>query len=221
MTESIDANNIDALVLRVLTLYEQVAPRRLIISLAGTPGSGKTSLSTNIVNAVSKTVKALVVLQDGFHLYRAQLLELADPAEAVRRRGAPFTFNATGFLELVKQIRSQLTEPILAPTFDHALKDPLENDLTIEPDVGIVILEGNYLSLKDDVWTEISNYVDETWICKAPLDLVHQRLVKRHLESGIAANQQEAEERAGGSDFDNAKYILEHSKKVDLEIYTG
>lgn len=49
-----------------------------------------------------------------------------------------------------------------APSFNHALKDPVERDINIPSTQRIVILEGNYLLLNDEPWKRIQDLVDET-----------------------------------------------------------
>lgn len=83
---------------------------------------------------------------DGYHLSRAQLDAMPDPATAHARRGAEFTFDGSGFVQLVQRLKEPLTTQsttVFAPSFDHATKDPKENDIAIEPTHRIVVLEGN------------------------------------------------------------------------------
>jgi len=84
---------------------------------------------------------------DGYHYPRTHLSSMPDPAHAHARRGAAFTFDAPAFLALVKRIRRSSEETIYAPSFDHAKKDPVENEIEISPSSRIVVFEGNYLSL--------------------------------------------------------------------------
>ncbi|RCK65710.1 hypothetical protein Cantr_01188 [Candida viswanathii] len=192
---------------------------RYLISLAGAPGSGKTTFADTISQELSGFAKVIVLPQDGFHLYRSELLAMPDPEEAFRRRGAPFTFNAEAFVELVSNLSDRSTA-IKAPSFDHKLKDPIEDDIVIEPEIDIVILEGNYVSLKDEHWNKIGGFVDDTWFIQTPEDLLRERLIKRHLEAGIASNEQEAIERAEGSDMDNGRYIIANSNPTNVVIVT-
>lgn len=88
---------------------------------------------------------------DGYHYTRAQLDAMPDPALAHARRGAEFTFDGEAFLALIRRLKEPLTGPttptIFAPSFDHAIKDPKENDIAVEPTHRIVVLEGNCMSL--------------------------------------------------------------------------
>ena len=220
------SDQVPELVERALKLYEDKTEskkdRRIIISLAGIPGSGKSTLSAELVKQLNTRVKAIVVQQDGFHLYRSELKKLPNPEEAFLRRGAPFTFNAKKFLDLVSHLNDEkyVNGTIQVPTFDHKLKDPIENDKLIDPDTNIIIIEGNYVLLKDLYWNDITKFVDETWFVDVPLNLVKERIIKRHLEAGIAENEQEAIARADGNDLLNAEYILKNSKSADLTIMT-
>lgn len=83
---------------------------------------------------------------DGYHLTRAQLDALPDPATAHARRGAEFTFDGAGFLRLVQALREPLTSKsatVYAPSFDHAVKDPKADDIAVAPTRRIVVFEGN------------------------------------------------------------------------------
>lgn len=219
-------DQVPELVKRALALYHNKnktnESSRVLISLAGIPGSGKSTLSTEVVRQLNKQIKAIVLPQDGYHLYRSELNQLPNPQEAFIRRGAPFTFDAKKFLDLIAKLKDPdyTHKTLKAPSFDHRLKDPLENDIIIDADTKIIIIEGNYVSLKDSYWDDIGSYVDESWFMNTPLLLVRERVIKRHLEAGIASNQEEAIERADGSDLLNANYILDKSKTTDVIIVT-
>lgn len=208
---------------RILRLYYDKSKSnenyRVVISLAGIPGSGKTTLSDELMKLLNNEVKSIVLPQDGFHYYRSDLIKMPNPEEAVFRRGAPFTFNVEKYVELISDLRDA-NKDTKAPSFDHSLKDPVENDILIDKDTKIVILEGNYLSLRDPYWSDIEKYVDEAWFVDIPLELARERLIRRHVETGVTANETDATARVDGTDLLNAKYILQNSKNADLLIIT-
>ena len=125
--------------------------------------------------------------------------------------------SSIGSFNLISKLKDR-SQTIKAPSFDHKLKDPIEDDIVIHGNVDIIIIEGNYVSLRDKYWDEIENFVDDTWFIKTPENLVRERIIKRHLNAGIAANEKEAAERADGSDMQNAHYIDGNSKPTKVLI---
>ncbi|ODQ60447.1 hypothetical protein WICANDRAFT_79043 [Wickerhamomyces anomalus NRRL Y-366-8] len=212
------------LALRALKLLEQIpSDQRLLIGLAGSPGSGKSTISKHVVQKINELYGseiAIVVTQDGFHYYRSELEKFPNREEAFKRRGAPFTFNSKKFLKLVKLLREPINENVVitAPDFDHKLKDPKPRAIKVEPNHMIVIIEGNYVLLKDENWKEIGSLVDERWKINVDSTTARSRIVKRHLESGISNSMEEAIKRCDGNDMINAEYIRLNSCVPDLVI---
>lgn len=108
--------------------------------------------------------------QDGFHYTRATLSSFNDPDFAFRKRGAPFTFDVNAFLQHIETLRkSPITacdEPELffkAPSFDHAVGDPVPDAITITSRCRVVIIEGNYTLLNEKPWSRIADLVDERY----------------------------------------------------------
>lgn len=137
---------------------------------------------------------------------------MPDSAQAHARRGAAFTFDGSSFLELVRQLRTPLgpeTKTIWAPSFDHSIKDPVENDIAIPPSARVVVFEGDYLGLNRSPWSEAGALMDELWFVKVEFEVARQRLVERHVKAGIVASVQEAERRAEENDLVNAREIVQ------------
>ncbi|EGW30094.1 uncharacterized protein SPAPADRAFT_144289 [Spathaspora passalidarum NRRL Y-27907] len=219
-TVHVKKSHLDKIVKRVYEKYHSVDNRRrLVISLAGIPGSGKSTLAQRLLPRLERYFNTVVLPMDGFHLSREELARMDDPQEAFARRGAPFTFNPRGFIDVIKKISDPAyTDTVYAPSFDHAVKDPVDGGVTIGPDAQVVIVEGNYVSLKDEVWDQIESLVDDTWFLQCDLGLAKRRIVRRHIEAGISSDEQEAIDRAEGNDLINARYIIENSKKTKLVI---
>lgn len=58
------------------------------------------------------------------------------------------------------------TEPeisILAPSFDHATKDPVEDSIAISSRTRIVIVEGNYTLLDQAPWRDVAKSCTERY----------------------------------------------------------
>jgi pantothenate kinase len=212
---------------RLLKQYDALEVKepgsRLLIAIAGPPGSGKTTSATHIVAIVNSQRKdiaslAVVISMDGYHYPRAYLDTLPNREEAYLRRGAPWTFDAAAVAALVKSCRVY-KEDIYVPTFDHAAKDPVPNGLLVPSTTKIIIFEGNYLLVDETPWAEIKSLVDECWLFTIDEEAARERVAKRHVASGIEMNMRDALARVDGNDTLNARYIIQRSgKAADLTI---
>lgn len=154
---------------------------------------------------------------DGYHLTRAELAQMPDPNYAIARRGAAFTFDGEKFLALVRALREPLTlssKPLYAPSFDHAVKDPVENDIAIQPSCRVIFFEGNYLSLDKEPWNDAARLMDELWFVDVDFEVARKRLVRRHVEAGIAKDEAEADKRARQNDLLNGREIVDCRMEV-------
>jgi pantothenate kinase len=180
---------------------------------------------------------------DGYHLTRLQLSQLPNSEEAIFRRGAAFTFNSSSYFSLIKELRKPLSKPTLseqggieegiiyAPSFDHALKDPIENDIAVPPTSRILLIEGLYLSLSSPFlsnpkenytppnpphspeWSQAGDLIDEHWFIETDFEKAAKRLVKRHLASGICESEEVARQRVWESDLRNGREIVEGRRR--------
>lgn len=159
----------------------------------------------------------MCISMDGYHLPRAQLAAMPDPATAIYRRGAEFTFDGEGFYRLVQRLREPLTAAsptVFAPSFDHAIKDPVPDDVAISPGSRVIILEGLYLSLNREPWSSAAALMDESWFVGVDREIARARLVKRHVTSGIVPDTAAAEHRILSTDFLNADDIVKNRLSI-------
>ncbi|KAL4763220.1 kinase-related protein [Aspergillus foveolatus] len=192
---------------------------RLLIAVSGIPGSGKTELAITMAKRINEKhgaqngdLIAAAIPMDGYHLTRAQLAQMPDPEYAAARRGAAFTFDGEKFLALVRALREPLTpktQTLHAPSFDHAVKDPVDNDIPIEAARRVIFFEGNYLSLNKEPWNSAAKLMDELWFVDVDFDTARQRLIKRHVKAGIAKDEADAEKRANENDLVNGREIVD------------
>ncbi len=181
---------------------------QLWIGLAGAPGSGKSTLAQALKTSLGDLL--VVIPMDGYHYYRSELDKMDDPLEAHLRRGAPFTFNATRFVDDL--IKARVTGKGTFPGFDHGVGDPVENEITLSSFHKIVLVEGNYLLLDTDPWCQLREKVfDQTWYLDVPLQECILRLCKRHVEVGYTEEQ--ALQRVASNDGINAELISSVSPK--------
>jgi pantothenate kinase len=156
---------------------------------------------------------------DGFHYYKKELNEMKDPQELFKRRGAPFTFNSLNFFKLLKSIKDNPDKEINAPSFDHSIGDPIENDIKIYPKHDIIIIEGNYLFLQEGNWKDVSNIFDYSIFIDIDIENAMNRVKKRHIEC-LKITEKQSEERIKSNDYINALLILE-TKKFAKKIFNS
>lgn len=205
--------------LQHLQALAQTNAPRILIGLAGLPGSGKTTLAQQLQSAflnANPTGSMQVLSMDGFHFSKSQLQAMPNPERAFARRGAPWTFDAAGFVAKVAELKageSRVTWPI----FEHDVGDPVADAIMVEPSCQIVLVEGLYLLYREHKWAGLAGLWDETWYLDTPFELAQTRLVRRHQQAwGIS--QEAALERVLSSDAKNAVLVASLREKADYLI---
>lgn len=217
-----DPSPVDAPLLAELTARAAalVEPgRRAFLGITGAPGAGKTTLAERLVAALREEPPAGLggdavahVPMDGFHLADAQLERrgLRD------RKGAPETFDGHGFLALLDRLRAETDHPVFVPGFERDLEQPLAAALAVEPEVRLVVTEGNYLLLEEEPWAAVRQRLDEVWFVQLPDDERLRRLAARHVEFG--KSPEAAWAWVLGPDEANAGRVLATSARADLVV---
>jgi len=200
---------------KIHTLLDK--PQRTLIGLTGGPGSGKSTLADHLMSYFSAQQAGQVVClsMDGFHLSKAQLQTLPNAEEALARRGAPWTFDSTAFVERVQKIKQGYQKSnSLWPSFDHALGDPIEGDLSIKKETKVILVEGLYLLHQQDGWQASKALFDEHWFLDIPLDLAIERLAQRHMKAWGFSHEQ-AMQRINQSDGLNATLVASYKHQAN------
>ena len=201
-----------------LTSLEEVVSRakslmdgeRKIVGLIGKPGAVKSTLSAQLIQQLGD--QAAILNMDGYHLSNLALHELG----RADRKGAPDTFDALGFTEILKRVKHEVDKNIYFPVFDRAIEESIAAQGVIVPSVKLVITEGNYLLHNGDNWSGVKNLLDESWFIEVDDSLRIERLVNRHHKFG--KSKVDALSWATGSDENNAKIVAQTRESADLII---
>jgi len=178
------------------------------------PGAGKSTLSDQLLNGLrERNIASKIVPMDGFHLDNTVL----NQRSLLDRKGAPETFDAAGFVDLVKRL-SEAGGDINFPKFDRQKDASIANADTVYANDRILIFEGNYLLLKDPIWTDLQKYWNATLLLNPGIATLERRLVQRWLDHGL--NKDAARQRALHNDIPNAHYVLENSIPAEIQIDT-
>ncbi|MFP3462286.1 nucleoside/nucleotide kinase family protein [Arthrobacter globiformis] len=187
------------------------AGTRLLLGVAGSPGSGKSTFSACLADALGSDA-ALVVPMDGFHLGNA----IIDGTPLRQRKGAPDTFDVGGYLSLLQRLARRDEEVVYAPDFRRTLDEPVAASLAVPAAVPVIITEGNYLLNDDPRWQQVRAQLDEVWFIDTPHELRLARLVERHMLFGM--DRAAAEAWANGPDAANARLIEATRSRADRII---
>ena len=96
----------DALTARAAALA--AGPGRAVLGITGAPGAGKSTLAEALL---ANLPTAAHVPMDGFHLADVALRALG----RLDAKGAPDTFDASGYAHLVQRVVSETESPIYVP----------------------------------------------------------------------------------------------------------
>ena len=186
-------------------------PGPALLGIAGAPGAGKSTLADRVVAAVPG---AVLVGMDGFHLAHATLEALG----RVERKGAPDTFDAAGYVALLRRIRGlgPGADVVWAPRFHREIEDAVAGAVAVSSAAPLVVTEGNYLLLDEAPWCEVAGLLDECWYVDLDDDVRRTRLQARHEQYGRTPEQ--ARDRTWGSDERNAVLVARSRQRATVIV---
>lgn len=197
----------DALVERIETAPKKGLLR--LVALVGAPASGKSTLS----EAIDARIPSIsVVPMDGFHLDNP----LLEKRGTLNRKGAPETFDAAGFVHLIRRFAAG--ERPFYPLFDRALDRSIAGAGEIDERCETVLVEGNYLLFDHPDWRPLHDLWDLSIQVSVPQDVLRDRLMERWQNFGFDAAS--ARVKAEGNDLPNAALVAAQSVAADITVET-
>lgn len=163
-------------------------PGPVLVGIFGPPGSGKSTTAQGLVSFLSHDgVPAAYVPMDGFHLSNAQL----DRLGRRERKGAPDTFDASGYVDLLARLMraageglGSVSQDIYVPDYSRELHEPVAAARVVPAGTRVIITEGNYLGRTDGAWATVRELVNELWYLDASDSELERRLLSRRLSFG-------------------------------------
>jgi len=155
--------------------------RRGLLGVVGAPGAAKSTVAAALAERLrADGVTVALVPMDGFHLPQAELVRrgLRDVM------GRIDTFDAEGYLALLRRLRDETDRTVTAPDFDRTVEEPVADAIRVEPDVRLVLTEGNYLLDDEPPWPDVRATLDEVWFVETDDASRVERLLARHVEFG-------------------------------------
>ncbi|MBR2214811.1 MAG: nucleoside/nucleotide kinase family protein [Selenomonadaceae bacterium] len=201
--------------LRRLTFLYEEKKERVILFMAAPPATGKSTL-TLFLEKLSREREGLIPMQalglDGFHHHAAYL-----SAHTFRRdgkslplstiKGAPETFDAAKLAAKLKAVKDAKEDDIYWPVYDRSIHDVREEAVPVTEK--ILLLEGNWLLLKEEPWASLRSYGDYALLIRANASLLRERLIARKVQGGMSPEA--AEKFYLASDSRNVERVLKDS----------
>lgn len=188
--------------------------RRVMIAIAGAPGSGKSTIAEHVVDVLNagEGVSAALFPMDGFHYDDAVL-------EEMKRRpfkGAIDTFDAHGLRHMLERLKANEDDVVAVPVFDRAIEIARAGGRLIPQSVDIIVCEGNYLLASQSPWDRLKQIFDLTVFVDVDEDDLRARLRDRWRSFGLG--EDEINRKVEENDLPNGRFIISASTEPDLRI---
>ena len=183
---------------------------RRILGITGAPGSGKSTLAAALIEALAPA--AMLVAMDGFHFANKELERLGRRD----RKGAADTFDAAGYVALLRRLRDPEDTLVYAPEFRREIEEPIACAVPVPREVPLIVTEGNYLLVDRGPWSPVAGLLDESWYLEPPDEVRVDRLVARH--EAFGKEPAAARAWALGTDQRNAELIAQTRDRADLVV---
>ncbi len=189
------------------------AGRRIVVGIVGPPAAGKSTLATSLASALCGAYgprTAVAVGMDGFHLANSELSRLGYAG----RKGAPETFDAYGFVAMLRRLRADDEPVVYAPIYSRTVHESINAAIPVASDIRVVVVEGNYLLLRRAPWDQVRPLLDVALYLDTPPGLRVDSLIRRQRSRGL--DRSAAFDWVHSSDEVNAKLIATTRGDADV-----
>ena len=185
-------------------------PGRRVLGIAGGPGTGKSTLAVQLVEALGPD--AAYVPMDGFHMRHAKLEGLGTAGD----KGMPHTFEGAAFADFLAVLKAA-TGPVSGPGYSRQIEDVVDDAFIIPATTRLLVVEGNYLLLSMAPWWRVRPLLDRAMFIDVPREMVRARLMKRHAEAGLFTDERNRAhiERV---DLPNYDLVMRSRPQADVAI---
>ena len=188
---------------------QKKAGRRILVFLSAPPGTGKTTL-VQFLEYLSEQEADMEPIQaiglDGFHYHQEYILSHDIEVDGCKVpmkdvKGCPETFDIKKLKEKIGCLKKGDTK---WPVYDRKIHDVRENAVDVKKE--IVLIEGNWLLLKEKPWDILIKECDDSVFISADETLLKERLIHRKMMGGL--NRKEAEAFYEKSDRKNIRRLM-------------
>lgn len=189
-----------------------IGSRRAILGIVGEPGAGKSTFAGQLLAHVTalRPGVATAVSMDGFHLAQ----NVIDGRGQAATKGAIDTFDADGFIAMLRRTREETGHSVWWPEFRREIEEPVAGAAEIAPRHRLVIVDGNFLLVTDPPWDQARGLLTRTWFLDADPAARRARLTRRYVRYGIGAHA--ARVKVNGIDERTSAKIRDTMDLADL-----
>lgn len=206
-------NSIDQLTKLLLKKIKLNQSGRLMICIAGAPGSGKSYICSYLLKKINYSLKQLDVFEmDGFH-YDDGILK---KKKLINRKGSPETFDVQGLKSFIIRLKANEENQVVVPIFDRKLELSRASAKIIKKKIPLIITEGNYLLLNKKPWSDLQDYFDLTIMIKSSQKTLSKRLTERWKSFNFS--NEIIKQKVFENDLPNARYVYANSVRADIEL---
>jgi pantothenate kinase len=196
---------------------------RLLVAVAGPPGSGKSSLATilvAVINACTGSETSVLVGLDGWHYandyLESHFIERDGHTISLRQiKGAPESFDAEAAYDCLAAAREG--GEVSFPVYSRRLHEPMPDAGTIRASHRIVVMEGNYLLLDEPRWARFRDIFDVRLFISASHETLLEGLRERQLRGG--KSPEAVEEWLLSVDVPNIERVLPGVARADVVVH--
>lgn len=198
-------------------IQQRSSQGRILVALAGPPGSGKSTLADELESALNQeqSEQAMILPMDGFHYDDLYLV----PAGLRPRKGAPQTFDVWGFYHILRRLRESQEEFVAVPVFDRDLEIARAGARLIPAKVPVILVEGNYLLLQQEPWSQLRLLFDVAVLLEVPEAVLGERLTARWQHYELPSEEIAA--KVNENDLPNGRYVMAESGGEDYRLKSG
>ena len=198
-------------------IQQRSSQGRILVALAGPPGSGKSTLADELESALNQEQpeQAMILPMDGFHYDDLYLV----PAGLRPRKGAPQTFDVWGFYHILRRLRERQEEFVAVPLFDRDLEIARAGARLIPAKVPVILVEGNYLLLQQEPWSQLRLLFDVAVLLEVPEAVLGERLTARWQHYELPSEEIAA--KVNENDLPNGRYVMAESGGEDYRLKSG
>ena len=189
--------------LKQLQQLQKEKKERIIVFMAAPPAVGKTTLC-EFLEYLSKQDQEFTDIQalglDGFHYHSDYInshdaIVLGKKVPMKQVKGCPETYDTEKLRQKLEKIK-------------------IEDQIKVTKD--IILIEGNWLLLKQEPWKSMQQYVDYKILILAEEEMLKERLISRKEKGGLT--REEAVAWYQNSDSKNVTRVLKNSCRKHLNL---